>query len=328
MASADQGPYTTFTILGSPNGQAWGINNFNQIVGFQDTFPTSLLTHGFLRNADGGALHRFDVPSAGVTQAYGINDNGEMSGYFIDSNFVTRGFVASHDFQFQPFDVPGSMVTQAFGMNNNGLVVGQFSFTDQLVHGFVRFPDGSFDQFDFPDPTTVITAPIALDTFGNCVGSFTTIVNNIRIVHGFLVIAPDPAVDPRFPPNDSPLLEFFPHGRQIVIDTPIFGATSTTATGINDAGVIVGFFGGPDGVDHGFLLVPPGVPLALGPQAVPMGPPFPTGFMFNPIEVPGARFTDIFGINNAHTIVGAASGPDDLLYHPFVACGPLGPPCQ
>jgi hypothetical protein len=324
MAWADQGPFTTFFTFAPPNAQPWGINNVNQIVGFRDNFANnSLINHGFLRNVD-GSITGFDAPDAGVTQTYGINNIGHTSGYFIDSSFVTHGFLVI-DGQSLQIDFPGSILTQAFGINDFDLLVGSFGVSDGIVHGFVRFPDGSFEQFDFPGSTTSITSPIALDSFGNCVGTFTNTA--LPSVHGFLIIAPDSVDDPRFPLNDSPLTDFFEPGSQIPFDAPIFGATHTTATGINDAGVIVGFFGGPDGVDHGFLLTPPGSGLSLGPQAVPM-PGFPAGFMFNPIEVPGARFTDIFGINNANTIVGTASAPDDLLYHPFVACLAPGPPCQ
>jgi len=66
------------------------------------------------------------------------------------------------------------------------------------------------------------------------------------------------------------------------LDVP--GATRTVATGINDAGQIVGLFIISSTVEHGFLC---------------------TGGGFTQLDVPGATFTSASGINDAGQIVGS-----------------------
>jgi probable HAF family extracellular repeat protein len=70
-----------------------------------------------------------------------------------------------------------------------------------------------------------------------------------------------------------------------MIDVP--GASYTRATGVNDAGHIVGYFGDSEGVGHGFLDVDDA---------------------FSTIDVPGASLTFLSGINSAGNIVGNGWG--------------------
>ena len=65
------------------------------------------------------------------------------------------------------------------------------------------------------------------------------------------------------------------------IDVP--GATETDANDINDAGVIVGFYVDPSGMDHGWVRV---------------------GGTFRNVDVPGAAGTFAYGINDSNQIVG------------------------
>jgi probable HAF family extracellular repeat protein len=58
---------------------------------------------------------------------------------------------------------------------------------------------------------------------------------------------------------------------------------STEASGINDAGAVVGEYTDSSGIDHGFLW---------------------QGGSFTPIDVPGAVDTVAFGVNDAGAVVG------------------------
>src|SRR6267154_1727619 len=83
---------------------AYGINNLGQIAG--SNIGSDGLFHGFLDS--GGNVTSVDVPGASFTQALGINDSGEMVGYFnsfeIDG-LGNRGFLASGD-RFTTIEVP------------------------------------------------------------------------------------------------------------------------------------------------------------------------------------------------------------------------------
>ena len=78
-----------------------------------------------------------DVPGASVTEADGINNAGQVVGFFNDSG-VDRGFINTGG-TFTTLDVPGARGTNAFGINNAGQVVGVFGDSSGS-HGFVASP--------------------------------------------------------------------------------------------------------------------------------------------------------------------------------------------
>ena len=102
------GTITTFDLLGAGTAAFQGtspstVNALGAIVGI--TFDASNVSHGFVPAA-GGGFTTFDVPataSHGVPGAgtgafqgtfpIGNNLEGQMTGYYIDSNGVYHGFV-------------------------------------------------------------------------------------------------------------------------------------------------------------------------------------------------------------------------------------------
>ena len=77
-----------------------------------------------------------DVPGAGETGAFGINDAGQVVGDFRDSS--GHGFINTGG-TFTTLDVPGASLTQAVGINDAGQVVGGF-VDSSGAHGFVASP--------------------------------------------------------------------------------------------------------------------------------------------------------------------------------------------
>ena len=87
--------------------------------------------------SDGSTLIPIDVPGATRTVACGINDKGQIVGWFIDAT-GTHGFLKDSS-TFTPIDVPGATATGGFGINNSGQIVGYF--TDASGdHGFLATP--------------------------------------------------------------------------------------------------------------------------------------------------------------------------------------------
>src|SRR5215467_646140 len=64
-----------------------------------------------------------DVPGAINTQAFGINDSGQIVGFFDDA-LGGHGFVLDTGGNFTTIDVPGASSTRAFGINDSGQIVG------------------------------------------------------------------------------------------------------------------------------------------------------------------------------------------------------------
>jgi probable HAF family extracellular repeat protein len=256
-----------------------------------------------------------DVPGASSTAARGINDLGQIVGFFSDSA-GTHGFFLDADGSFTAIDVPGASLTTARSINTAGKIVGYF--TDSAgTHGFLD-TGGSFTTIDVPGATASFgTFALGINDANQIVGDFfiatgqqhgfldengkfttidvpgvmhssaaTSISNASRIVgyydmkHGFLDIG----------------------GSFIMIDVP--GSQTTFPFGINGAGRIVGFFGniglgqlcGPKKPTHGFL---------------------DSGGNFTTIDVPGATQTCAYGINDLGQIVGLFS--DSTGTHGFLA---------
>jgi hypothetical protein len=112
------------------------------------------LNHGFLLDKK-GTVTTFDAPDAGNvpgslqgTLPWGINTNGEISGYYIDGTNVNHGFVRDKHGAIVEFDVPGAGTGPGQGPNvyniaPNGAVTGFYFDPANVVHGFVRRPDGA-----------------------------------------------------------------------------------------------------------------------------------------------------------------------------------------
>src|SRR4051812_14956429 len=76
--------------------------------------------HGFLDTA--GSFTQIDVPGAEGTASNGINDVGQIVGYFYDGA-GTHGFLYTAG-SFTHIDVPGAEGTTPNGINDVGQIVG------------------------------------------------------------------------------------------------------------------------------------------------------------------------------------------------------------
>jgi probable HAF family extracellular repeat protein len=151
------GSLTTFSPSGAFITAAQSINASGQVVG---EFIVNNVAHGFEFNPANGTTATIDDPNAGTgsgqgTEAFGINDSGQIVGTFIDSAGVLHGFVDING-QFTTLTDPSAGTglgqgTAAFGINDAGQVTGVFKDANGVVHGFLATP-----------PTGTEDAPIAL----------------------------------------------------------------------------------------------------------------------------------------------------------------------
>ena len=92
-----------------------------------------------------------DDPSAGsggATFAFGINDAGQIVGFYQDSLSHQHGFLYSGGTYTAIDDPLGTNGTVATGINNAGQIVGNYSDSSFAHHGF--FFNGAFDTLDDP----------------------------------------------------------------------------------------------------------------------------------------------------------------------------------
>ncbi len=112
------GVYATFTYPGALRTQFNRINDQGQIVGrFADAGGVN---HGFL--IDGAQITVIDFPGADATNAFGLNNLGDIVGYY-RLGADTHGFLLSGGI-YSTVDFPGAAETRLYDINDFGQMVG------------------------------------------------------------------------------------------------------------------------------------------------------------------------------------------------------------
>jgi hypothetical protein len=205
-------------------------------------------------------------------QLLGINNEGVIAGYFGsgEAGHPNKGYLlrppwARNDFSNENF--PGSAQTQVVGLNDNGITVGFFSTmnaanaADDNNIGFWR-EDGQYHVVRYP------TRNNSMPSVNQLLG-----VNDSGTAVGFY--------------NDA---KGNAHGYAYNLETRRFkmitvnGATSLTATGINNGGATDGFYTTAGGATDAFLQFHHGRTIT--------------------IAFPGASATQAFGLNDNDEVVG------------------------
>jgi hypothetical protein len=128
------------------NSQAVGINSTATpwIVGFYQPDAGLTTSLGFVD--EGGTIITLDPFSSTFTQALGVNDLGEIVGFYVDGSGVQHGYIDNNG-AFTSFDPPFSASTTINGINDKGDIVGFYTNpTTDTVDGFVGTP--------VPEPST------------------------------------------------------------------------------------------------------------------------------------------------------------------------------
>src|SRR3984957_16096122 len=97
------------------------------------------------------------LPANTNSQATGVNDTGEVVGFYQEGPNTSPLFHGFTDIggSITPFLVPGSVSTQALGVNDVGEIVGDYVDTGGVLHGFLDNA-GTFTKLD-PTGSTATT---------------------------------------------------------------------------------------------------------------------------------------------------------------------------
>jgi uncharacterized membrane protein len=117
-------------VPGAVDTVAYAINNGGEIVGdYYNCLTSGCPEHGFV--LDKGVYTSIDVPGAasGGTGAEGINNSGDVVGFFYSSSGVQSYVFNTTTSTFTTFDILGSSQTAAQGINDAGQIVGTFTNT-------------------------------------------------------------------------------------------------------------------------------------------------------------------------------------------------------
>ncbi len=165
-----------------------------------------------------------------LTQAFGINPDGDIVGGYTDTQGVTHGFLLRGDnSQCSTIDFPGAIFTQAVGINRRSVgadIVGAYTDTENVGHGFL-LREGKFTRIDCRGAT--FTTALGNNDTGDIVGRY---VSADGVNHGFLLRG--------FSPPEP--------GECHTIDGP--DSLWTNVQQINSAGEMVGRYDTASGVVH------------------------------------------------------------------------------
>lgn len=214
---------------GSAQTQVTGINNLGKTVGFYIT--TSNETKGF-QYANGSYINS-NFPGTPFNQLLSQNDQSQSAGYYstnVSGSNPDHAYIYDETGStFELFVLPNSSGgAQATGINNSGEVCGFLIDSNNVSHGWLQIY-GAVRILNYPESTS--TAALGLNNKGQVVGSYTDVANN---THGFVYNVTTQ--------------------KWQTVDEPD-GMNTTIVNGINDNGVLVGFFGTTP-VNTGFIATP------------------------------------------------------------------------
>jgi probable HAF family extracellular repeat protein len=156
----------TFDYPGATATAMYDINDSGDIAG---DFSQGGNYQGFLYNKTKNTFTPINYPSAMETSAYGVNASDVVVGTYLDSAWVSHGFLWNNGV-FSEIDYPGATNTIAVGINDSGLIAGYSDEGD----GFL-FDGKTYTTVDVPNGRTLLSrvknnqnvAGCVLDSFGN-----------------------------------------------------------------------------------------------------------------------------------------------------------------
>jgi uncharacterized membrane protein len=182
------GVFTTISVPNADATLAQGINASGDIVG---TYINKQGEHGFLLH--GGTFTSIDFPGAAAyTEAWKINDNGEIVGRYKGGDSRYHVYVLSNGSYTSVPDVPGAVqvapgsFSEAGGVDNFGNIVSSFGSSEPCdlgsagnVHGFV-LSGATYTAVDFPGAN--VTLAFGINDSGQVVGPY----KDASGIHGYL----------------------------------------------------------------------------------------------------------------------------------------------
>lgn len=134
--------YNKFTVRGN--------NRWGSTVG--SYVDSSGKVHGFKRLSDGKAI-ALDFPGAAQTDAFAINDNGAIVGYYSKTaspNLWRHGFIY-HNGQWAKLNYPSSILqTELTGISDSNLIIGT-TIKGSNAMGSFMYKNGMFKKIVMPN---------------------------------------------------------------------------------------------------------------------------------------------------------------------------------
>jgi len=246
-------PNDTFTqLLGINNSLLIaGYHNFNSNSGFTLKLPVGFVTENY--------------PNSMMTQVIGINNTGTTDGFYVDNGGTTHGFYDTKG-TFTTVDYPGTAFNQLLGQNDMGQASGYYSMsqnnsTPDTPYVYNELGGGVFQTIFIPAAVGGAQAT-GINNSQQICGFY---IDSQGVNHGFLLNFGLLVVLDAPGSNFTQALGLNSKGQVVgdyvdaasgnthgfvwtsaggfqTIDDPV-GVGTTVVNGINDKGVLVGFYG-------------------------------------------------------------------------------------
>jgi hypothetical protein len=155
-------------IPGYGYNEGYGINDEGLAVGNAFGSSASL---AWIWDPKGRSYSFFAVPEAAsyTTSPSGLNDHGQIAGYFADASGVYHGFLKEYG-TYTIIDVPGATNSFPDGINNRGVIQGQIFDMAGAAEGFLGASGGMFTVVNYPGPE--MTAIVGINDAGDLCGAY------------------------------------------------------------------------------------------------------------------------------------------------------------
>jgi hypothetical protein len=201
---------TCEAIAGTGGIAFYGINSANEAVGWCTNDKTSL-DESFVYSK--GKFTVVSFPKSNGTEATGINDNGWVSGLYLDSANAQHGFVKKGT-KYTTVDVAGDTSADAYGINNAGDLAIYAINSGGDYDAFI-YNGKTFKKVGYPKAGTLGSVVHATNNKGSVTGTY---YDSADDVHGWLLDG----------------------GKYYAFNDPTGCKCDTRSDGINDSNVVVG----------------------------------------------------------------------------------------
>jgi len=207
--------FPTRNMAQPPVNQLLGVNDSDIAVGFFTGAKGN--SHAYAYSIPGGRFHRIRISGAVSSTASGINNRGDIAGFYTGRGGVTRGFLLGAHGHLYRLTVPGASSTMAFGVNDSREVVGTYmvgSGDNAKSFGFIWSRDFGFRKVNDPQGRGATTLN-GINDAGALVGFYTDAKGNtdgLLVAHGHfraplappLTTTPMPTASPTVTPTVQP----------------------------------------------------------------------------------------------------------------------------
>jgi hypothetical protein len=215
--------FTTIECATENATDAFDISNKAEVVG---AYAYINGVNGFIWEGNGSCFS-LNPDSSSLAEAWGVNDSGDVVGFYLDSASNFLGFLYKNS-NYTNISCPGWSSTRAFGINDAGVIVGDVSNSTSGPFSAFVYKSGKCTVFNFSKNTASTSARG---------------INKKNQVSGWQT------------PTSGATTGFVKTGKKFAtLSYP--SSLGTLAYHLNDKGQVAGWYEDSAGAFHGFVATP------------------------------------------------------------------------